>query len=305
METIENKESDFKDIEDRIKQLDSLRGMQQTEAVDYVTGRVYRVEKKPKAGKSSRECAGVVDDIVTDEEIGELFGSGTFLVAYSFYLNDGKTVIKNVYYYIGKEFDSIHKQYLISSNPQPQTSQLNGLLSSLDPEKITVIFALLKTLKDFFQPSQSTALDIKDILPLIAANKPSDMVLIEAMKTAKESKTMPSNSLSGLSDLKETFVTLKDLFSSSDSTQKVKPDMTEMILESLIQYLPQLLSASPREVEQVASDNKENFLVKKILKDPDLVKTLIEKISNKYGREKAIAIAKGLGFNAEFKGVSE
>ena len=281
-----------------------LAGFDEENGVE-IEGRIYRKTKpEDSIGRMSFEAIAKVNEIVDEDWIGRHFGGGNYFVKWTFKQGERKE-IRQKNYAVGPEYDKFVKETAPAvSGAVPAVSglDLGSLLGSLTVDKIAVIGATIKQIKELFAPPpppQPAPVDITKLLEIMVANNqkntPSDAI-VTACLTSLQKPQQPQNSIAQqIAD----FNALKEIFK-DDSTNNAEGGEMSFLLDKAFEYLPLLLQKKNNDYRAVGQEAKENPMVKGlILNNPDLAQKFFERARESYGDENARALALGFGLKMD------
>ena len=296
--TTENNE--FQDL------LDELESQNYTE----ITARIYRRDKNDTAtiGRPpTGEFLQKVNFIVDDSYLAETFGPGCYTVKYRL-KKDGEKPrdTQNKF--------TISQDVVTSRTPPKQAAQQmardvgGGLiqagqkfLNGLTLDKLTMIGAAIKGIRDFIAPPPPPPVDFVKLLEVFGnmANKPqtptlNDTIVLQALQGMQKQQQGPD-----IFKQFEMIEKLKELVRKDETTQQTGDTMEYIKLA--MQFLPQLLQKQKGDFRAVGQQARENTLIKNLIADnPDLTRQFMAAAVEKYGPENAGKLAAGFGYKAQF-----
>lgn len=270
-----------------------------------LNARVYRQKPQAANGRPMREYCGKFDHVVDEQEVGENFGSGVFVVFYSYRNKDGELVRTSRQLNIGPEFEK-PKERETEAAPMcaapnaaavPGQNILGGLLGNITAEKIAGGLTLLKALKEFLAPPPP-AIDYTKLLEIIASQNRgqsvSDAVMIKAMEQLNKPAPAAPSVTQQINDLKA----VRDAFKDDFQEKENGGDKMDFFIEQALKFLPALLQKNNNNFNQVGAEARQNALVNSIIGDnPELTQKFFNVAAEKYGMEAAQQLAAGFGFN--------
>lgn len=267
--------------------------------------RVYRQKAQAANGRPVREFCGKFDHVLDEEEVGENFGSGVFVVFYSYHNKAGELVRTSRQLTIGPEFEKPKEREtaaaanLAAANvpAAPASNILGGLLGNITAEKIAGGLTLLKALKEFLAPPPP-AIDYTKLLEIIASQNRgqsvSDAVMIKAMEQLNKPAPAAPSVMQQINDLKA----VRDAFKDDFQEKENGGDKMDFFIDQALKFLPALLQKNNNNFNQVGAEARQNALVNSIIGDnPELTQKFFNVAAEKYGMEAAQQLAAGFGFN--------
>ena len=296
--TTENNE--FQDL------IDELESQNYTE----ITARIYRRDKNDTAtiGRPpTGEFLQKVNFIVDDSYLAETFGPGFYTVKYRL-KKDGEKPrdTQNKF--------TISQDVVTRRTPQKQAApQMSGdvgggliqagqkFLNGLTIDKLTMIGAAIKGIRDFIAPPPPPPVDFVKLLEVFGnmANKPqtpslNDTIVLQALQGMQKQQQGPD-----IFKQIEMIDKLKELVRKDETTQQTGDTMEYIKLA--MQFLPQLLQKQKGDFRAVGQQVRENALIKNLIADnPDLTRQFMAAAVEKYGPENAGKLAAGFGYKAKF-----
>lgn len=281
-----------------------LAGFDEENGVE-IEGRIYRKTKpEDSIGRMSFEAIAKVNEIVDEDWIGRHFGGGNYFVKWTFRQGDRKE-IRQKNYAVGPEYDKFVKETAPAvSGAVPAVSglDLGGILGSLTVDKIAVIGATIKQIKELFSPPpppQPAPVDITKLLEIMVANNqkntPSDAI-VTACLTSLQKPQQPQNSIAQqIAD----FNALKEIFK-DDSTNNAEGGEMSFLLDKALEYLPLLLQKNNNNFTAVGAEARQNPLVNSIItSNPELTQKFFQTAREQYGDAAVKELARGFGYEAK------
>lgn len=305
-QTNENYANDFEQLVDELNEMDANGGVE-------LVGTIYRITSPiDSKGRPAAEFVGKVDELKDEDFVGRTYGPGVYRLVYR--INNGREKFKKEFKYtIGKEYARfIHAE---TAPEAPKTSgaaftpgfDVGAILGGLTVEKIGVLAAAFKTIKELFTPEKKEpAIDLTRLMEVMLSNNKqqsvSDAILIKAMDGMQKQAAAPSL-LQQLKDFREVRDTIaEDLAEEKENDDDKGENNMSWFLEKAFELLPGLLQKKNNDFQAVGHDVSNNPLVTGIIQDnPELAQEFFARAVEKYGTENAQKLAHGFGLNMEFK----
>ena len=290
----EKENSDYQDV------IDELESDNYTE----INAKIYRRDKNDNSTTGrppTGEFLQKVNFIVDDAYLAETFGPGYYSVKYRLRKDGEKLKETTRKYNISQDAITPNSK----RNNQPDTSGLvqagQKIISGLTLEKITMIGAAIKGIREFLAPPPPPPqMDLVKLVELVnAMNKPtqpalSDQIVLKAMEGVQKQQAGPD-----IFKQFEMIERLKELVRSEETTKETGDTMEYIKLA--MQFLPQLLQKKGGNFAAVGAEVKENAIIKNLIaNNPDLTQKFFQTAVEKYGPENAQKLAHGFGYNAHF-----
>lgn len=268
-----------------------------------IEGKIYRKTKpEDSIGRMSFEAIAKVCEKVDEDWIGRHFGSGNYFIKWTFRKGDRKE-LRQKHYSIGAEYDKFVKETAPAvSGAVPAVSglDLGSLLGSLTVDKIAVIGATIKQIKELFAPPppQPAPVDITKLLEIMVANNqkntPSDAIVTACLSSLQKPQ-QPQNSIAQqIAD----FNALKEIFK-DDSTNNAEGGEMSFLLDKALEYLPLLLQKNNNNFTAVGAEARQNPLVNSIItSNPELTQKFFQTAREQYGDAAVKELARGFGYEA-------
>lgn len=295
--------SDFDAAVEELNQMDVNGGVE-------VVGSIYRITSPVDSkGRPASEFVGKVDEYKDEDFVGRTYGPGIYRLIYR--INNGRERFKKEFKYtIGQEYAKFTRKETAIEAPQmggamqTPSFDIGAILGGLTVEKIGVLAAAFKTIKEMFAPKPAAPpVDLTRLIEILATNNKqqsvSDAILIKAMDGMSKQNAQPSI----LQQLKE-FREIRDTFAEDleqENENENKGDTMDFMIEQAFKYLPGLLQKKNNDFRAVGQEVKENPFVSGLIQShPDLAQDFFEKAVETYGPEKAKELARGFGYNMDF-----
>lgn len=299
--------TEFEAAVDELNEMDANGGVE-------IVGTIYRITSPiDSKGRPAAEFVGKVDELKDEDFVGRTYGPGVYRLVYR--INNGREKFKKEFKYtIGKEYARfIHAE---TAPEAPKTSggmvapgfDLGAILGGLTVEKIGVLTAAFKTIKEMFTPKPAAPpVDLTRLLEVMLTNNKqqsvSDAILIKAMDGMNQKTAAPSimQQIKEFREIRDTFA--EELEAEKDETKDDEgDDNMSYLINKAFQLLPELLQKKNNDFQAVGHDVSNNPLVAGLIQDnPDLAQEFFARAVEKYGRENAQKLAHGFGFNMDFK----
>ena len=304
-QTNENYANDFEQLVDELNEMDANGGVE-------LVGTIYRITSPiDSKGRPASEFVGKVDELKDEDFVGRTYGPGVYRLVYR--INNGREKFKKEFKYtIGKEYAQfIHAE---TAPEAPKTSgaafvpgfDVGAILGGLTVEKIGVLAAAFKTIKEMFTPKEKApAVDLTRLMEVMLTNNKqqsvSDAILIKAMDGMQKQAAAPSL-LQQLKDFREVRDTIAEDLAEEKENDDDKGENMSWIIEKAFELLPGLLQKKNNDFQAVGHDVSNNPFVTGIIQDnPELAQEFFARAVEKYGPENAQKLAHGFGLNMEFK----
>lgn len=291
-------------LQARIEQIHELRGMDADEVAAYV----YR--ESPHSGRTALPPH---DRILQDHELGLIYGPGRYFVSYVVHMLDGTKTTANLRYNIGREYLPLHRAYCAENglpcladmqNEAPRPSGLSDLLTREKVESIAGIAGLLKSiLAPNNQAMEMLQAQQIEMIRSMGSNKQSlpESLLVEAFKSLKPAAPVPVlPAPPSLREQLDLFHEIREVVAPAPAPVQQSEDAGPMqfFIDKAMDLFPSILEKfNGNETAAAQAIKKENFLVRSMMKKPDVQKSFYRAAVENYGEQRADNIARGFGIN--------
>jgi hypothetical protein len=276
--------------------------------------RVYRRLRTAANGRTVNEFCGKFYKVVDEQDVGENFGPGEYMIHFRWWDKDGIRQETTRNYNIGNEFEKPVKTEEgsagapVGSSPvaPAQTPGLGGLLGGLlgniTAEKVTAGLALLEAFKKFVAPPPPP--DYTKLFELMVANQRGqtvgDAVVIEALKQANKPAAPVPTVMDQINNLKAVRDAFKNDFADNNNNDQ-GGDKMDTLIEIGLKYLPDLLAKHNNNYKAAGAEAAQhNFVKGLIASDPELTQKFFQAAVDNYGQEAAAQLAQGFGIPLTF-----
>lgn len=291
-------------LQARIEQIHELRGMDADEVAAYV----YR--ESPHSGRTALPPH---DRILQDHELGLIYGPGRYFVSYVVHMLDGSKTTANLRYNIGREYLPLHRAFCAENglpcladmqNEAPRPSGLSDLLTREKVESIAGIAGLLKSiLAPNNQAMEMLQAQQIEMIRSMGSNKQSlpESLLVEAFKSLKPAAPVPAlPAPPSLREQLDLFHEIREAVAPAPAPVQQSEDAGPMqfFIDKAMDLFPAILEKfNGNETAAAQAIKKENFLVRSMMKKPDVQKSFYRAAVENYGEQRADNIARGFGIN--------
>lgn len=277
--------------------------------------RVYRKQIAPNGKKKFLFC-GKYDCLIDEQDVGEDFGAGDYLIHFR-WRKDGKKTETTRNWSIGDEFTKpgIDKAEegpaeALAGTPNapavipPQGNAgglLGGLLGNITAEKVTAGLALLDAVKKFLAPPPPP--DYTKLFELMLSNQRGqtvgDAVVIEALKQANKPAAPVPTVMDQINNLKAVRDAFRNDFADNNNDQG--GDKMDYFIEKALTIIPDLLKKHNNDYFAVGKEAAENKFVRGLItSDPELTQKFFQAAVDNCGATAAQELAKGFGVPLTF-----
>jgi len=297
-------ERDLARLQARIEQICELRGMDADEVAAYV----YR-----ESAHSGRTTLPPHDRVLQDHELGLIYGPGRYYVSYVVQMMDGTKKTANLRYNIGREYLPLHRAFCAENglpclaDMQADAPRPSGLSDFLTREKVESIAGIAGLLKSILAPNNEAMQMLQaqqiEMIRSMGGNKQSlpESLLVEAFKSLKPAA--PVAALPAPPSLREQldlFHEIRDAVAPAPAPVHQSEDAGPMqfFIDKAMDLFPSILEKfNGNETAAAQAIKKENFLVRSMMKKPDVQKSFYRAALENYGEQRADNIARGFGIN--------
>ena len=303
-------------IEDETTQPQSLDSVMEWAAANQeqsqFIGRIYRV-REGLAGKVEREAVGKCFCECDEEFLGTNYGPGKYSVIFQFKDQNGERCGTTRIYCVGRElcggyFEQQQPQQMAHEQATPVGTPggltLQGFLDGMNLQKAAGLVALIKGVKELFEPKhapQPPQMDVAKIIEIVAnltkAPAIDSAIVIKALDMQQREKQQPSI-LQQINELKQVKEAVMEGIEPGAAVNENNGDKMDALLEMAFKYLPGLLAKKNNDFAAVGREVQQNAMVSGLIsQDPELAQRFFEQAAKKYGIEAANAMAAGYGYN--------
>lgn len=310
---------DDKERREMLERIDDLNHLRGLDTLD-LTGYVYR---KNRLRRNESLSLPPVYEILSDDEIGQLYGPGFYLVVYHCKLSSGKKETKSIQYNIGREYLSKHKQYCNETGETFYGNEIepakNNAADFFSKDKIESIVAILGALKMVFgnnqPPEQNQFQNLKmliepqmQLLERFIVNKPQslpDSIVSEAFKALSDKRQPKESNLKEQLELFREFKELTEPAAEKEKREAIEEEQNmsplDKMLSKAIEMLPSFLEAHNGNIQSAATavQKKKPFEVAMLKSNPKLQLAFFNELVKNQGIQAAKQWALSFGLNAE------
>lgn len=289
-------------LQARIEQIHELRGMD----ADEVTAYVYR-----ESTHSGRTALPPHDQILQDHELGLIYGPGRYYVSYVVHLMDGTKTSANMRYNIGREYMPLHRAYC-AENGLPCLADMQaeaprgGFADLLTREKVESIAGIAGLLKSILAPNNQAIEMLQaqqiEMIRSMGGQKQNlpEALLVEAFKSLKPAAPAPAlPAPPSLREQLDLFHEIREIAAPAPAPapQEDQGPM-QFFIDKAMDLFPAILEKfNGNETAAAEAIKRENFLVRSMMKKPDVQKSFYRAALENYGEQRADNIARGFGIN--------
>lgn len=295
-------------FEKKIADLAALRGLE----CDDITGYVYRL-----GANKRRYALPQTEEILTDNDIGEMYGPGSYEVTYHLNLEDGTVKHSTYAYNVDREYAEIHRNYCLLNGKKcylDSPNELNktpfNLAEMFSKEKIESIVLLVGALKTIMgeKGGGGELAMMREVMSentklMAAALSPkqnfSDSLVTEAFKQLSHRKEeIKVEPMEQMRAQLEFFRDLGMVPAGQSNQDNENMGTVDKLIEKAIEFLPGLLQANNGNIPAAAAAaKKSNPLVSMYLKNKDAQKAMYMALIRDYGKDAADQWARGFNID--------